>query len=291
MQSSGQTKGALGDSGPAREEMQPSGADWVLPFRFALFIGALILLCYAAMLFSLRNSPDKLLLYANLMSLAVNTLAVLCLFYAARHSHRLGNRIYLAWMVMGIAQLILLIGDVIWAYVELVLLQEPFPSPSDIFYLAYYPIFLLGILLLPGIKFNSKERLKMMLDTGIVMIAAVLIFWSLIIAPTLELYSEADRLTKMIAVTYPVMDLILVFAVLELLFKKTDPSSQRSLFLLAGGFTAAILADAIFMRQSLVGTYVGPSPAEIGWMIWYILIGLAGVSQANSVYNARSGIE
>jgi signal transduction histidine kinase len=148
----------------------------------------------------------------------------------------------------------------------------------------------LGILLLPGIKFNSKERLKMMLDTGIVMIAAVLIFWSLIIAPTLELYSEADRLTKMIAVTYPVMDLILVFGVLELLFKRTDPSSQRSLFLLAGGFTAAILADAIFMRQSLVGTYVGPSPAEIGWMMWYVLIGLAGISQANSVYNARPGM-
>jgi hypothetical protein len=218
---SGQTKGALGDPGPFRAEMQPSDADWILPFRFAAAIGAIILICYTAMLFLLRDSPDRLLLYANLISLTVNALSVLCLFYAAGHSHRFGNRIYLAWMVMGTAQLILLIGDVIWAYVELVLQQEPFPSPSDIFYLAYYPIFLLGILLIPGIKFTSKERLKMMLDTGIVMIAAVLIFWSLIIAPTLELYYEADRLTKMIAVTYPVMDLILVFAVLELLFNRT----------------------------------------------------------------------
>ncbi len=290
MRSLWQTKGALGDLSSTGTEMQPSGAGRVLPFHYALVISGLIILCYAAGLYLLSSSSDKLLLFANLISLAVNVLAALCLFYAAKHSYLRGNRIYLAWMVMGIAQLILVIGDVIWAYVELVLQQEPFPSPSDIPYLAFYPIFLSGILLLPGIKFNSKERLKMMLDTGIVMVAAVLIFWSLIIAPSLEQYSEADSLTTILAVTYPVMDLILVFAVLELLFKRAGLPSQRSLFLLAGGLTAAIVTDAIFMRQSLEGTYVGGGPLDNGWIIWYVLVGLAGISQANSVYYASSGM-
>ncbi len=289
MLSSRRIKGVLSNLFPAWKEMQPSGANWVLPFRYALVIGILIILCYAAMLFLLSGSPDERLVLANLISLSVNMLTTLCLFYAAKHSYKCGNRAYLAWTVMGIAQLILVLGDIEWAYVSVVLWQNPFSVLFDIPYLAYYPIFLLGILLLPGIKFTSRERLKVMLDMSIVMIASALFFWGLIIAPSLEQASGADSLTIILSVAYPVMDLILVFGILELLFKRAYSYNQQPLFLLAIGLTATIVTDAIYIRQSLDGTFVTAGPADTGWMIWYVLVGLAGISQANSVYDARSG--
>ncbi len=288
MLSSRRTKGVLSNFSPVWKEMQPSGADWILPFRYALVIGVLIILCYATMLFSLSGSPDKRLVLANLISLSVNMLTTLCLFYAAKHSYKCGNRAYLAWAVMGIAQLILVLRDIKWTYVSVVLWQNPFPAFFDIPFLAYYPIFLLGILLLPGMKFTSRERLKMMLDMSIVMIAASLFFWGLIIAPSLLQASEANSLTIILSIAFPVMDLILVFGVLELLFKRAYPYSQLPLFLLAIGLTATIVTDVIYMRQSLEGTYIAAGPADTGWMIWYVLVGLSGISQANSVYNARS---
>ncbi len=39
--------------------MQPSGTGWVLPFRYALAIGILIIFGYGAMLFLLSGSPDE----------------------------------------------------------------------------------------------------------------------------------------------------------------------------------------------------------------------------------------
>lgn len=289
MLSSRWIKGLLSNFSPAWKELQTSGTGWILPFRYVLAIGILIILGYAAMLFSLSGSPDERLTLANLISLSVNILTTLCLFYAAIHSHKCGNKAYLAWKVMGIAQLILVLRDIKWTYVSIILWQNPFPAFFDIPFLAYYPVFLLGILFLPVIKFTSRERLKMMMDISIVMTAAALFFWCLIIAPSLLQAAEADNLTIILSVAFPVMDLILVFGVLELLFKRAYQYNQQPLFLLTVGLTATIVTDVIWMRQSLEGTYVAAGPADTGWMIWYVFVGLAGISQANSVYNNRSG--
>ena len=48
-----------------------------------------------------------------------------------------------------------------------------------------------------------------MLDEGIVVIASVMIFWVLLIAPTIESNAGADTFTQHLSVAYPVMDLML----------------------------------------------------------------------------------
>ncbi len=294
MQSQAHIKGKLNSVEPIfynqpGPEAEPPAKGRVFLFHYALATGIIIIVGNALMQHALLSNPDIGLVYSDLIAPAINLLAALGLLYGARQSRRMGDRVYKAWMIMGIAQLLFVFGDVLWAYIELVLQQDPIASPSDIPYLAYYPIFLLGILLLPGMKLTSKERLKMMLDTGIVLISAVLIFWSLVIAPSLEESSGEDSLTIFISIAYPVMDLVLVFGVLELLFKRTDKSNQRSLLLLAGGLTMMIATDAIYMRQNLAGIFIGGGPVENGWIIGYVLIGLAGVWQANSVCKANRG--
>ena len=132
-------------------------------------------------------------------------------------------------------------------------------------------------------KFTSRERLKMLLDTGMVLISSILIFWSLIIAPTIEESSGLDQLTMVLSVAYPVMDLILLFAVVELIFKRILMPGQRSLLLLAGGVLVLIFTDAFLFKQTVEGIYVTGGLIDLGYPIGYVLLGLAGISQAQAV--------
>ena len=256
---------------------------WILPFRYSLAAGALIIISFYLTMVALSNNQEEITIFTDIATLLINVLVTLALFYASIYCYFHGKRVYLAWLILAIARLDYTIADVFWAYIEIILKETPFPSMADYFYMAYYPLFLLGIFFLPSIKFTSRERLKMMLDTGIVMISSIIIFWSLIIAPTIQESGNIDAISLALSIAYPVADLVLLFAVLELIFKKIYEKGQTSLLFLVGGIIILIITDAFFFRQTLVGTYVAGGLLDLGWPTAYILIGLAGLSQVDSI--------
>jgi len=120
------------------------------------------------------------------------------------------------------------------------------------------------------------------------MISAILFFWILIIVPTIQGSENVDTLTLTLSVAYPVMDLVLLFAVLELLFKRIYQMGQNPLLFLASGFMFLIITDAIFFSQTMNGTYVAGGFLDVGWPLGYVFIGLAGMSQAVVVQKSAS---
>lgn len=267
----------------ANAEAKQYAVLWSPPFRYSLVAGLLLLVSFVVGTVLTSNDQDAATTFTDIGSVIIDCLVTLALFYGAKLSYIEGKTVYVAWMMIAISRLSFTIGDGVWAYTELVLHESPFPSLADYFYILSYPLFLLGILILPSIKFTSSERLKMMLDTGIVMISAVLVFWGLIIAPTIQESVDVDALTLMLSVAYPVMDLILLFAVLELIFKRIYRRDQNSLLFLASGITFLIVVDAFFFQQTLEGTYISGGFLDFGWPVGYVLIGLAGMSQADAV--------
>ena len=193
--------------------------------------------------------------------------------------------------MLFVSQFLFFLGDVFFAYYDILFEQSTSKLIADIFYLLFYPLFLFGTLLLPSANFKPSERIKLLLDTGIVLISSVLIYWSLLIAPTIEQNLGADTLTMFLAVAYPIGDLILLFALVELLFRSgRSPGSDPLLFL--GLFCVAnIFADAIYMRESMAGTYVSGGPLDTIWIISYLMIGLAGISHANNLRFGRYKVE
>jgi PAS domain S-box-containing protein len=232
---------------------------------------------------ALRNDQDANTDFTDIATFLVNGLVTLALFYGALLSYFYRRRVYSAWLILAIATFSFTIGDLIYAYVEVVLKEDPFLSLSNYFFLAYYPLFLLGIFSLPAIKFAYSERFKMMLDTGIVMVAAILVFWSLIIDPAIQERGNVDILTLFIYIVYPVADLILLFSVLELLFKRIYQNERTPLLFLAGGMLSLIVTDCIYFRLSWEDAYAAGGLLDLGWPLAYILIGLAGMSQADAV--------
>ena len=283
-----QIKGS--SNGAASFNPENSNAGWlshrmdlILSFNFAAIFGALLIIAFGIVMALLKDNIEANLAFTDIASFVIDALVTLALFYAAWMSQGASRNIFIGWLLIAVSRLAFTIGDITWAYMELVQHVSPFPSISDYFYIMTYPIFLLGILFLPSMKFTSRERLKMLLDTGMVLISSILIFWSLIIAPTIEESAGLDQWTMALSVAYPVMDIVLLFAVVELIFKRILMPGQRSLLLLAGGVLVLIITDALFFQQNVDGTYAAGGLTDLGYPMGYVLLGLAGISQAQAV--------
>jgi signal transduction histidine kinase/DNA-binding response OmpR family regulator len=261
--------------------------EWVPPFRYSLAVGALIIISFYLGMIELSNDQEASTIFTDIGAFAIDFIVTLALFYCAIYTYTHENEVFLAWLFLALARLDFTIADTIWAYTEIVLHQSPFPSIADYFYIANYPIFLLGIIFLPSIKFTTSERIKMMLDTGIVMISAVLVFWSLIISPTIQESADIDAVSVALSTAYPVADLVLLFAVLELLFKRIYEKRQTPLLFLVGGISILIITDAIFFRQTLDGTYAAGRIVDMGWPISYVMIGLGGMCQVDVIHKGK----
>ena len=86
-----------------------------------------------------------------------------------------------AWFILGLAVAAQTLGDTIWFYLEVIVQQPPFPSSADIFFVAFYPLALVGLLALPSSPMKSTERLRFLLDLAIIMITAWMAIWFFII--------------------------------------------------------------------------------------------------------------
>jgi len=197
-------------------------------FRAALILALFIMLIDLATVALVREEGMRVIISDALTTLT-SWLAFIGLVYAARHSQ---GRARNAWMVLAAALLANAFAELAWAAIEIGLHQNPFPSVADVGYLMYYPLFAIGVYLLPAYPLSHSEKLKILLDASIVMVAAALVFWVFLIAPIVAA-SQAITLELGISVAYPVMDLVIFFALMELLFRKLDSSGSPAIPILA----------------------------------------------------------
>jgi len=251
-------------------------SDKFLSFRTAVILAATIMLLHLTLVI-LCEINESLLPIEDVFVTITSGLAAAALFYTAR---RLVVRARKAWIMIAAAMLFNTLGDLSWSVIEVVLHQNPFPSVADIGYLMFYPLFVLGIFLLPKVPLSPREKIKILLDAGIVIVSIALVFWVLLIAP-IVISIEVFDLESAVSLAYPVMDLLLFIALIELLFRKLDSRGQGPIIILALSSAILILTDVIFSIQIQQGTFVSGSLLDSGWVLSYLLFGLAGILQIN----------
>ena len=264
--------------------MDSAEGDKFLSFRTAVILAAIIVLLHLTLV-ALSERNESLLLIEDGFVTVTSGLAAAALFYTARRS---AGRARKAWIMIAAAMLFNTLGDLSWSVIEFVLHQNPFPSVADIGYLMFYPLFALGIFLLPEVPFSPREKIKILLDAAIVIVSVTLVFWVLLIAP-IVVSIEVFNLESAVLLAYPVMDLLLFVALIELLFRKLDSREQGPIIILALSSAILILTDAIFSIQTQQGTFVSGSLLDSGWVVSYLLMGLAGILQINTPPLDRSG--
>jgi diguanylate cyclase (GGDEF)-like protein len=220
----------------------------------------------------------------DLISPVENLLAALALFLAAKRSCFHSRRLFIVWALFALAQLSYTLGDGAWSVLEAGLGQHPFPSVADWFYLAYYPLFLGAVLHLPTrMRLTRGDKFKSFLDIAVIMIVSGVAFWNFLIGPLSNANIHEPLLSQTLSLAYPVGDLLLLLALLMLLYLRSSDRGKGPYTLLTIGVGFMILADSLFVYQSLSGFYLTGGFLDLGWTISYLLAGLAGILQAVTI--------
>jgi class 3 adenylate cyclase len=216
-------------------------------------------------------------LISNLAYQPVSILAVIVAWRIARNPG-FGSGLRRAWFILGLAVAAQTVGDTLWFYLEVILNQQPFPSVADIFFIAFYPLALLGLLSLPSAPLKSTERLRVLLDLAIILITAWMGIWFFIISPTAAQY-ESGNLDQILAAAYPVGDLVLLGGIFTLLFRGAEGAVRSMLIIYLTGLLLNVAGDLAYAYTSLNGMYVSGGWMDLSWILAYWFFALAAVRQ------------
>src|SRR5574340_323232 len=248
---------------------------------FALTMGIIGALYFAA------PDPEFRKVYLSVLPPILEFGLAAMLFVGARALRSLPSARPGAWIIIGVAVLLYAIGDSIWAYLELVRQQVPFPSLADFFYLAYFPVFAAGVTLLVLSRISTLGRWNAGLDLLTICVAAALVLWNLLIAPVVQSSTDRPALEQMILAAYPLGDVLLLGTLIVIIYYQTEEAELVSTFVLSAGVVVMILTDCIYSYRSLAGTYVSGTALDLGWLAAMILTGLAIAPQWRPLRQGR----
>ncbi len=235
-------------------------------FAIVLFINILILVT--------GNSSSYIALFGNIAFILLNLFVIIILTFIAKESFKYSKRAFIGWGLIALSLLATFIGNVIWSALYTNLNHISFPSIADIFYLAYYPLIIAGILYLPVSQTTGTKKYQILLDTGVLILSAGLVLWAFLM-PLLETHSI---ISMIILLSYLLLDIFLLFLMAYLMFDWFGQVKKIPLFLLAMSVVALAITNIIFIYQFLYSVYIPGEVLDMGWLISYLLTALAGIS-------------
>ena len=183
------------------------------------------------------------------------------------------------------------IGQTLWLIGHEVLFTGSAPVPwwSDLFFLLQFPCFFLALLLVPcapGRGPRGLARLRMLLDSLLLMSAVAILSWYFLLAP-MFLESSVSLIAKLTDLAFPVADLGVLFILVALFTHAKRPQAGHvTLGLLIAAFISLIIGDAWFAVLSLSGGYLPGDPPDAFWLLCYLLFPLAALAQYRLVRRA-----
>ena len=171
-----------------------------------------------------------------------------------------------AYFALGIAFLMLFLGDVTWNYYELILDEDPYPSLADVFYLGLYPFAAIHLVL--NIKYFKKD-LGLLPKVGVPALAVLMVT-----AFTFLTYDEdyAQSFEYFVSLTYVLGSAsILSLAILgAAVFKHSILGSAW--LLLAIGLLIFTVAEVRYYYLEEIGEYTGNLPVNTVWILGFMII-------------------
>jgi len=193
--------------------------------------------------------------------------AILC----ARTARRGRSR---AWWVLAGACGSWAAGQMVWSWYELVLGREvPFPSFADLGYLGMYPLALVALILLRGDSARAVSRVRAVLDGLIVGGSVLFAGWAVAIGRVLD-QPTVGVAQRVLAVLYPVGDVVLCTAALTLP-ARSGILRSRTVALVLAGIVGLGVSDLMFTYLTSSGSYATGNVVDAGWFTGFTLIGLA----------------
>lgn len=262
---------------PTRRSLLRTVADW-LGDPGGKLTAALVLYGLAFLAWQLFRwgGSDHRTLISDIAFLPVSATAAAIAMRTGRNP-KLDHRTARAWRIVAVSFLLYWLGDVVWTFEEN-LHNAPFPSIADIFYLAFYPVLLWGVVSFPSAPRSTTERTKLWLDSGTIVVGASMILWYFSLGPTAS-DAGSNFIEAAVSLAYPIGDFVLIFAIARILLGEPPRGSGHALGILATGVLLLVVGDVAFASLSLKEAYQGGDWPDSVWMFAQILTAVSAQYQ------------
>jgi hypothetical protein len=207
----------------------------------------------------------------------------------ARNEAQNVRRSYRAWALLSIAIAVYACGQAIWTGydVRMPSANVPFPGLYDIGFVAAYPFFVVGALLLTRRRSRGVAigRLRVFLDALLVIGAAFSLSWFFILSPSVAgLAQQPGFGAAFLAIYFPGGDLLLVALGALLMLSQFSTREQQAVFarLCLGLFFLAV-TDSLLVWLSLSFSFNTGTIQDILWPLSMQMVGLAALAYPRSV--------
>ena len=178
-----------------------------------------------------------------------------------------------AWLAFGMALLLWFLGSAAWVVAYGGQAHVPYPSFADVMWLAWYPLIGLGIYYLIRVRVPQFELHRWMDGIAVTLLVLAAGF-ALVIQPAIA-HKTVGSLAAVVAFGYPVLDVLLVGAILGvygLLGWKPD-----TMWLLIGlSIVSTSVADAVFaVQEAEARAVVSANSYNFIWTAGALMIALA----------------
>ena len=153
------------------------------------------------------------------------------------------------------------------------------PSVADALFLAAYGCFIAALLRLIRLR-GGEHRLVQLIDSLIISVGLGVLAWVLLISP--YLHDGALSLpTKVVAISYPLIDVVLCGLMVRLLFqaRRREPAE----WLLTGWVALQLVADLVYTVTTLRGTFDLGHPVVSVYGLSFVVLGAAFLHPSSRV--------
>ena len=205
-------------------------------------------------LYVLSNGLPPLLAFAALVLAAAGLI---------RNGVSVKNRISIVWLGYLLGVMFWLLGESTWAVFALwYSIPVPFPSIADGFWLVGYIPFLCAIVMQswPFREFLSSKKMLIALST---MFLLAWLLLAALIPPTYASDVGQNLVSVAVGLAYPLLDVILLFISLPILFLYGRGTFWRPFLFVTVGLILTFLGDILFSWASLNRFYFDGSYLEL----------------------------
>lgn len=202
-----------------------------------------------------------------------------------------GEAVRRYWLLIGGAVAMYCVGDAIWAYVEVVQGKDPFPGPSDFFYVGQYVLLFAGVLM-AALAYRRMVDVRAPLLTALgVSIVFAGVLYQFLLKDVIADTSTPDFFNKGLSVFYPLADVFL--ALLPALFiafvawRLGRGSFGWPWWPVALGLVLLAVSDAGFAYLDWNELYHPGHIVDVGWMLTHGLIA-TGALVARDVFGVTA---
>ena len=178
------------------------------------------------------------------------------------------------WLLLAAANLSFAVGQL--SFLVLTEIRHEviaFPSFVDLFYLASYPLYAIGLLIFIQRRSAGHDR-RSLLDALTLTVGLALLSWVFLILPYVN-DAELSWQQKAVAIAYPLGDVLVLAMLARLLAPGTWRA--RSLQLLTAGSLGLLASDVAFGATQLYGSWRVGTAADLGWAVFYAAWGAAAL--------------